>query len=39
MKKESLKDKIIERIKVSIFFIPFILAIFWFYVQYKQTFG
>ena len=28
MKKESLKDNIIERIKVSIFFIPFILAIY-----------
>ena len=28
MKKESFKDKMIERIKISIFFIPFILGIY-----------
>ncbi len=39
MKKESFKDKMIERIKISIFFIPFVCAAFWFYVQYEQTFG
>ena len=29
MKKESFKDKMIERIKVSIFIIPLILGIYW----------
>ena len=29
MKKESFKDKMIERIKVSIFIIPIILGIYW----------
>ena len=29
MKKESFKDKMIERIKVAIFIIPLILGIYW----------
>ena len=39
MKKESLKDKIIDKIILFILLFPFVGAAFWFYIEYKQTFG